>query len=229
MLNEILKKSDYFSGLGDNDIKVIAAVARKSSFQEGRLIFSQGNIAKGFYIIAKGSVRIFQLSSGGKEHLLHIFGKNEVFGEAAAFGLGIFPASCEALEDVELIFVPVKEFRDLLKKNPDLALNIIGTLSRLLHMFIDKIESLTLKEAPLRVADYLLSLVDKKRISDKKINIELPIKKSVIATSLDITQETLSRVLAKFRAVKIISVKGNKIIIENIQGLQSVSKKEPII
>ena len=65
MLNEILKRSNYFLGLGENDIKTIAAVVKKG-------------------------VRIFQLSSGGKEHLLHIFGVNDVFGEAEAFGLGIF-------------------------------------------------------------------------------------------------------------------------------------------
>lgn len=224
-----LKESQLFSGLTDVDLQKIVAIAKPRKFNANELIFSQGDPAAGFYLIASGAVRIFQISSGGKEHMLHVFRKGESFAEAAALGCGIFPASAETLEESELILIPTSAFKKILAENPSLSINIIGKLSSLLHMFVEKIESLTLKDAGTRLAEYLVNLAKNSgSISEKKVTIKLPLTKGSLAKELNMTQETFSRVLAKFKAGHHISVAGNEITIENMKSLQEVIGSSPI-
>ncbi|PIR16637.1 MAG: transcriptional regulator [Deltaproteobacteria bacterium CG11_big_fil_rev_8_21_14_0_20_49_13] len=216
-----LQKSRLFSGLSRDELDKMALIARAKKYSDGMLIFNQGDEARGIYIIVGGAAKIFQLSPEGKEHLLHTFHENDCFGEAAAFGMGIFPANAEAVDETELIFIPVKEFKDILLNNPQLSVKIIGNLSMLLHVMVEQIHSLTLKDATTRIAEYILSLV-KNRTSGEKVSVELPLKKGELASQLNITQETFSRGLQRLRAQKLIKVEGKMITIEDRCALENL-------
>ena len=60
-------------------------------------------------MVGEGRVKIFKVSFSGKEHILHIFGPGEPFGEVPVFHGQPFPASAEALEKTEAIFFPRRE------------------------------------------------------------------------------------------------------------------------
>ncbi len=216
-----LKTSRLFGGLSQQELAKVSGISRAKSYSGGTLIFSQGDEARGFFLIAKGTVRIFQLSPDGKEHLLHTFHDSESFGEAAAFGMGIFPANAETIGESELIFVPLKDFKLLLSQNPDLSVKIIANLSMLLHILVEQIASLTLKDATTRIIEYILSLVKEKNACGRVI-LELPIKKGALASRLNITQETLSRGFQKLRAQKLLKVEGKSITIENLPSLRAI-------
>ena len=86
-------------------------------------------------MVVSGKVKIFKVSMEGKEQILHIFGPGEPFGEVPVFAGQQFPASAEALEKSRLFFFSREAFIDLIKRNPDLALNMLAVLSRRLRRF----------------------------------------------------------------------------------------------
>lgn len=211
-----LKRSPIFSSLSESDLGQVSSICRAKKYNKGETIFSQGDTAKGFFLISSGSVRIFQLSQGGKEHQLHIFNEGETFGEAAAFSVGIFPACSEAILNSELIFIPLKEFKELISKNPSISLKVIASLSSLLHSLVDKMESITLKDTTARLVDHILKL------SKGSLKVELKGKKGDLALALGMKQETLSRSLQKLKSMGLISVSGKIISIKNLQSLQDI-------
>ena len=189
-----LKKIPIFQGLPDNLLKDLAGIAVEQNFGPGEIVFSEGDEAIGFYVVADGRIKIFKLGVDGKEQILHIFSQGEPFGEVAVFTGRRFPAYAQAMEKLTTLLFPRAALLESMRRNPDLSLNIIGVLSMRLRNFTNLIEDLSLKEVPGRLARYLLYLSDSQ---NETARLRLNITKSQLASLLGTIPETLSRILAK--------------------------------
>jgi CRP-like cAMP-binding protein len=210
----ILKKSLLFSGLDEENLGEVAMIAARRSFAKGETIFSEGDPATGFYLLAAGSLKLCKVSPDGKEKVLHFVHPNETFAEAAFFGDGRYPAEARAMEKGEALFFPKDSFMGLLERNPRFSLNLIVSLSLLLRRFARQIEELTFAEVPARLAAYLVDLAEKKSTSFQgKTYLDLEIKKGELASRLGTVSETLSRSLKKLKEEGLIEVDGSRVII----------------
>ena len=80
------------------------------------------------------------------------------FGEAAVFGPGVFPATCEVLEDGRVARIPRGDLLDLLRRRPEVSLAMLASLSVWLRRLLDLVDSLALATVEQRVAGYLWAL-----------------------------------------------------------------------
>lgn len=103
---QILKKSLLFSGLDDENLAQVEAIAVKRPFAKGESLFTDGEVANGFYLLAEGSMKLCKISPDGREKVLHFVHAGETFAEAAFFGDGKYPAEAKAMENGEAIFFP---------------------------------------------------------------------------------------------------------------------------
>ena len=191
LISEPIRAMPLFSGLSHEHLTEIMAISEKKTYKKGELIFSEGDVGRGFYIVKAGKVKIFKLSFGGKEQILHIYGPGKPFGEVPVFEGKNFPASALAVLNTELLFFPRADFVNLISKNPSLSLNMLAVLSRRLREFTVMVENLALKEVPARLASYLLVLSTEQDSSDI---VTLPVSKNQLAGLLGTTPETLSRI-----------------------------------
>jgi CRP/FNR family transcriptional regulator len=183
-----------FKGLSRAHLEDLATIVVEQGFERGRSIFSEQSEADGFYVVISGRVKIFKLSFEGKEQILHIMGTGEPFGEVSVFAGERFPAHAQAIEESRVLFFPRAAFVDLIWRNPSLALNMLGILSRRLRRFTILVEDLSLKEVPGRLAAYLLFLSERENHSD---DVTLDMSKGQLASLLGTIPETLSRILAR--------------------------------
>jgi CRP/FNR family transcriptional regulator len=221
---EPLKRCPLFAGLKEVDLKKIKAVASLKRVGKKQILFSDGEEARGFYVILSGKVKLFKISPEGKEQILHVVSPPEAFAEAALFLEGNYPAFAETLTDSQLLFFPKRDFIQLIERNPQLSINMIVSLSHFLRKFASLIEELSLKEVSSRVAKYLIDLSlksAKEGRSPKEIDLDL--SKSQLASKLGTISETLSRSLAKMKAKKIIEVKKNRILVLNREALEAAA------
>ncbi|MDR3089807.1 MAG: Crp/Fnr family transcriptional regulator [Desulfobulbaceae bacterium] len=214
-LIEALAASPLFHGLPPEQLAAVAAIAVEKKFGRGETIFVEGDDGVGFYLVADGKVKIFKLSAAGKEHILHIFGPGEPFGEVAVFRGWAFPASAETLVASRLLYFPRGDFVRLLADS-GIAMNLLAVMALRLRRFAARIEDLTLKEAPSRLASYLLYLSDEQNNLD---SVSLDISKGQLASLLGATPETLSRIFAKMSEENLIHVRGRMIFIKDIDAL----------
>ena len=103
-----LKRCPLFAGLAEEDLKKIRAIALLKHVSKKGLVFADGQEAKGFYVILSGKVKLYKVSSEGKEQILHVVSAPDAFAEAALFLEGNYPASAEAMTDCQLFFFPKK-------------------------------------------------------------------------------------------------------------------------
>ena len=220
IFSSIISNIPIFKGLSQSQLGKIEKIAVKKNFKKGELIFSENDEGNGFYIVARGRVKIYKVSMEGKEQILHIFGQGEPFGEVPVFSGGVFPANAQVLEKCSLIFFPRKAFIQLISENIPIVLNMLGVLSIRLRQFTVQVENLSLKEVPGRLAGYLLLLAKEQQ---SKNLIQLNISKGQLASLLGTIPETLSRIFSKMNDRGLIEVEGKSIQILDTDGLEDLA------
>jgi len=208
-----------FRGLPEAQAAELARIAETRAHKRGELIFSEGDSANGLYMLFTGRVKVFKLSSEGKEQILHLIGPGEPFGEVALFLGAPFPAYAEALEESKTVFFPRAAFVDLIKQDPFLAMNMLAVLSQRLKYFTRLVEDLSLKEVPQRFASYLLYGDE----GSGKPYVQLNIAKGQLASLLGTIPETLSRILGKMVGEGFIKVEGRKITVVDRDALEAIA------
>ena len=217
---QILKNSPFFAGLSDLDLDALLDISRIREHARGELLFSDGELATGFFVVLDGKVKVYKLSPDGKERILHVIHPGGTFAEAAIFGDGLYPAYAEPLQVSTLFFLPKDGFLGLLMNNGKIAINMIAGMSRFLRQFASQIEELTFKDVPSRLARYLMDLSR----GSKQI-VELPISKSQLASNLGTVSETLSRTLRKLSEDDLITVAGKTVEILDFSRLEELADK----
>jgi CRP/FNR family transcriptional regulator len=218
---EAVKSVMFFDGLPDEKFIKLAEISIIKKFNKGQQLFEADVLANGFYAPIKGRVKIFRTSPSGKEQILHVFGPGEAFGEVPVFEGGTFPAHGQALDNCETLFFPRREFETMIKEDPGLAMKMMAMLAQRLRILVNKIDDLSLKEAPSRVASYLL-LLGSSQDSD---TFKLDLPKGQIAFYLGTIQETLSRIFKKFSEQGIIEIKGKEITILDMKELEEIANE----
>ena len=86
---DIISETPLFGGLPENQLEEIKQIALDRSYSKGETIFLEGDDGNGFYVVVEGRIKIYKVSSEGKEQILHIFGAGEPFGELRRFTVQI--------------------------------------------------------------------------------------------------------------------------------------------
>ncbi len=221
---DLLRRCPLFAGLKEEELKKIRTIASPRQIGKKEVLFSDGEEAKGFYVILSGKIKLYKISSEGKEQILHVVSAPDAFAEAALFLEGSYPAFAEALIDSQLLFFPKRDFIQLIERNPQLSINMIVSLSHFLRRFASLIEELSLKEVSSRIAKYLIDLSMKSAKEGKVPKaVELDLSKTQLASKLGTISETISRTLAKMKNKGIIDVEKNKISILNREALEELA------
>jgi len=207
-----LRKCQLFAGLPPHDLEKIAAVAVTKSLQKGEYLFHEREEAKGFYAVQSGAVSVHRVNAAGKEQIIHIFRPGETFAEAAVATEEGYPADAAAVEPSQVLLIQKNGFLELLRRQPELALRMLASMSSHLRVLVSQLEDLALKDVETRLANWLIKHCPNQQ-SPGPVTIELSITKRVLAAELGTVSETLSRTLAKLREQKLVSVVGRKIII----------------
>jgi len=217
----IIAAIPLFNGLPDDQLSAIREIAVGKQFNKGQTIFSEGDQTKGFFVVVDGRVKIYKVSSEGKEQILHIFETGQSFGEVTVFTGQQLPANAQTLAKTRLLLFPRRAFVDLISANPSLALNLLAIMSKKLRQFAAQIENLSLKEIPARLASYLIYLSEDQNAGDA---LTLNVSKGQLASLLGTIPETLSRIFAKLSGQNLIRVEGPKITLLDRQGIENLAE-----
>jgi len=215
----LLKRVPLFSGLNAMDMERISRLVIRHKYPKGKNIITEGQELEGFYIVISGQVKVYKLSAGGNEQILHIVSPGGTFAEAAAFTSGISPANAAAISDSECFFIFKDDLIKLIRNYPQISLNMMASLSQYLRHLVSMVEEISLRDVPARLAKYLLELMAE---SDTK-DLKLLITKTELAKRLGTVSETLSRTLSRLKSKRIIKVDGSRITIINKEQLEQIA------
>lgn len=191
-LVDIIRKCRFFGGLSDSSRRRIASLAVKKRYGKGTIIFRQGQPCPGMFVVGHGHVRVYKIAPSGKEHVLHFASEGMTFAEVAAIGGFDCPAYAEALEDTVCALLPQEAFLKALRSDHDLCIQLLQGMAAWVQHLIGLLEDIVLRDAAGRVARHLLQ-----QAAGSGSEFALPILKKDLASHLNLTSETLSRILRR--------------------------------
>jgi CRP-like cAMP-binding protein len=214
----ILKNVPLFREMDREHLCYIAEHAHYQSLQKDQFVFHKGDTCRGIYIVIKGNIKISFLSMEGKEHVARIVGPGQSFAEAMAFLKKNSPATVQAITAARVLLLPSEVVFKCINESPECAFSMLAGLSRRLHLLVTELESVTLNSSQQRIIGFLLQNHDDN--DGNKTSITLEATKTTIASHLNLTPETFSRILHKLSDEGLISVFNRTIQIHNIKKLR---------
>ena len=219
-----LRSCQLFTGLPPADLENIADVTLVKSLDKNDYLFHEGDPAHGFYIVQNGAVNVHRVTAAGKEQVIHVFRTGDSFAEVALATITGYPADARAQEVTQVLLVQKDGILELLKRQPELALRMLGSMSSHLRVLVGQLEDLTLKDVETRLAHWLIKRCPDPQ-AETSVKIELTMTKRVLAAELGTIGETFSRTLAKFRAQKFLAVKGKTVTVLSPAKLSALLRR----
>ena len=216
-LTFLLRSCRLFADLDAPELRDIQAITLHREYRKGQLIFTEGEVSRGFCVLAAGTVKIYRLGPDGRERIIHVVAAGDSFAEAAMF-MTAYPATAEALSTATVLWIEKNGFKQLLGHDSKLSFKIMGALVQRLNHLRNVLTDLTLKEVPARFASYVLSLP-----AQPGQPIRINISKTTLAQMLGTTKETFSRLLARLCQHRVLTYRGNLIRIGNRTRLEKIA------
>lgn len=208
----MLEKISFFKYIDKQKIKQLESVSIIKKYKSGDLLFIEGEDSKWFHLIIKGSVRLFKTKQNGSEIFLHDIMAPSFIAELANLEKIPYPASARFISNSEVIKIDFEFFKKEFLANEHISINIIKSLSEKLKIMNEVINNEIILNAEAKVAKQLV----------ENLEIFSLLKNIQIATMLNITPETLSRILSKFKKNKLIEIQKETIKIINNKALKEL-------
>ncbi len=187
--------------------------------KRGTIVFNKGDPSNGFYFVIEGQIKLAFLTEDGNEKVLELIPSGVSFAEAVMFLRRPFPVYAQATRETHLVFIPRDVVVREIEADHHFALSMLSGLSIRLHRIVQDVEDFTLHSSSQRVIGYLLR--DEVGACPERgaFTLELPASKALIASRLNLTPETFSRVLHHLQDESLIEVKGRSIHILDVEKL----------
>jgi len=216
----ILENIPLFREMSSEEIDRIAQGSRELHLARGDALFQRGDTSTGFYVVIHGQIKLALSSPQGIEKVVELFGPGQSFGEAVMFMDKPYPVYAQALTDSLILHISKNVVFGGIDSDPVFCRKMLAGLSIRLRRLIYHVESFSLRSSTQRVIGYLLQDLEEVQ-EGMDIHINLRANKNVIASNLNITPETFSRILHNLADEGLIGVKGKEVHINDVAKLRA--------
>lgn len=221
-LDGLLSNQPLFKHISPFELDSLKKEVVKLKVDKNFTLFQKNDEADACYILVYGLIKLAIPNDNGNDKIIELIRPGQSIGEAMIFLDEVYPFYAEALENSLLLKVPKKALFKLLEQSPAIAKQMMAGLSYRVLGFIRNIERQTSHSALQRVIDYLLQT--SKYQGSNEIHLEL--KKNVVASLLNLTPETFSRMLHHLSEMRLIEVSSSHIRIMSEDLLRNFRLRE---
>ncbi|MGA9812078.1 MAG: Crp/Fnr family transcriptional regulator [Terriglobales bacterium] len=217
-----LRKKGYFCQMADDSIAAFAKVKCTTSYPAGAVLFVEGQVPRGVYMLCHGQVKLTTGSSEGKT-VMRVAEAGELLGLHSAISGEPHELRAETLQTCQVDFVRRDDFLKLLREQRDIMVNTMRQFSDDYRHTFQQIRYLALiGSATEKLAGFLLDSSARGHKTPQGIRFTLNLTHEEIAQVVGVRRETVTRGLAELRERSLISTVGPTILIPNKQALAAI-------
>ena len=194
--------------------------ARVVTYPVGQQVLSIAQRPEYLQVVLSGWVKICSTNEKGDVATLQMIGEGDSVIDAPVYQNNESSVQAEIEQKADLLLIPASTVRECLEKDSLFKTNALQRLALRSQRQLQHIERARLKTAQERVGWFLLSL--RAEVGDASFSepqrITLPYNKATIASYLDMTPETFSRILKSFREDG-VSVSRNLVTVDQPRSL----------
>ncbi len=191
-----IKEIPFFSHLCEDGLKKLKAISTIKKYNSKEILFFEGEEPKHLHVLLDGVVRLYKTNHKGNQIFLHQFLPISLIAELANFENIPYPATAEFTCRGEVLRIDYKKLEEGFFKNPELSFKIIKSLAGKLKIMSEVVTNEIVLTSEGKIAKFLVENGEFFR----------SLKNTKVASLLNLTPETLSRTLTKFKKRGLIRV-----------------------
>ncbi|WP_442594451.1 Crp/Fnr family transcriptional regulator [Neobacillus sp. D3-1R] len=215
-IKNVLSKFTLFRDLNEQELEKIVDISLSRTWKKNSYIFLQGEPLDNVYFINEGKVKIYKSDVNGREQIVSMFKKGEMFPHVGFFRKGSYPANAEVLEKATLVVVPIAKFESVLIDNPELCIKVFKVLGEKIVDLQNRLEEQILNNTYEQIIKLLIRLGEKHgtKNEDGTVTLKNEFTNKDLANMIGTTRETVSRTLTKMKKDELIEIdeEGNMIL-----------------
>src|ERR1700736_5639366 len=218
-----MKKDRLFCDLSSRGLEGLDAISSSATYPKGAILFVEGQEPRGAFIICNGRVKLSANSADGKSLILRLADPGEVVGLPSTISGRPYELTAEALEPVQVNFIPRHEFLPYLREHGEAALRTAEMLCHIYHATHQEIKYLGLTgSAAQKLARFLLDRSGPEGQNGGAVRLTLTLTHQEIAEMIGASRETITRLFGSFKKKQLIEVHGSALTIKSRARLEKV-------
>lgn len=218
---KILRRLPLFTDLSEAELSVIAENVSRLHFDEGAIIFAEGDVCAELLIVEEGTVKVLKSALSGRQQLLGIERKGSSLAEVAVFDGGRYPATAAAASPTILLRLPADRFRNICLQNPEMALKVFKVLGHRVRHLVDLVEQLSFSTVRKRLIAHLVRLAETTgQQTQRGICFQLIENNEELAVRLGTVRELVSRNLGRLHGENLIQMNRRSVNIPDLAAFQ---------
>jgi CRP/FNR family transcriptional regulator len=217
---ELLSKVDLFDSLSEEEVRVLLRQNSEVRLGEGETFYAPWEQGGKLFVLKKGRMRLYR-TEGSREFTLEVVDAGTVFGEMAFTPYRLRESFAMAMEPSVIFAMERAEVERLIEKKPRVGIRMISLLSERLHYYETRMEDVTLKEVPARLASLILFLVQSEGVqSPGEIRIPTSYTHEHLGTMIGTNREAVTRAFGRLQDEGVIQLRRRLIYVEDVQALE---------
>ena len=189
---ELLSSIEFFKGFEGDAFESVVAAAQTRSYTRGGVLFSEDEDATELFVVVSGRVAIANRSIDGRESVIALMERGDLFGEMPLLDGHRRSAEARALENSEAIAIPFAPLRAIYETKPELLWNVVEMLATRLRTTDEQLADSVFLDVTGRTAKRLLEL------AGSNDEFSLPITQEELAGMVGASRERVNKAIASF-------------------------------
>jgi CRP/FNR family cyclic AMP-dependent transcriptional regulator len=220
-----LRKHHWFCGLSTEVLKLLSVVSHLSTYPGGAVLFVEGQMPRGAFVLCSGKAKLSTTSREGKVLILKIAEAGEVLGLSAVIAGEPFELTAETAGPCQVNFVERDALMRLMERNGEFGLHASQALSREFQSAYRDIHDLVLARSSAgKLARLLLSWTPiREQFEPPEIRVRASLTHEEMAQMIGSSRETVTRLLSELKKKEFIRLDGSTLVIRNRTALEALA------
>ncbi len=221
-----LRKSHWFCHLSSEVLKPFSGASHLATYPGGALLFVEGQLPRGAFVLCSGKVKLSTTSRDGKVLILKVAEAGEVLGLSAVISGEPYEVTAETASPCQVNFVEREPLIRLMEKNGELGLHSAQALSKEFQSAYRDIHDLVLARSSAgKLARLLLSWTPgrEREPGATEIRIRPTLTHEEMAQMIGSSRETVTRLLSDLKKKELIRLDGTTLVIRNRTALEAIA------
>lgn len=212
-VTSLLSATELFAALPEELIDQIGTASSLRKLDRNDVVFRESEAADALYVIASGRIAISNRSDDGRESMVALMGRGDLFGEMGLFDRRGRSAEARALEPSEVVEVRYQPVRDLYEREPQHLWRVVSLLAARLRNMDNALADSVFLDVSGRTAKRLLDLAGDNH------EFLLPITQEELAGMVGASRERVNKAIASFIRLGWLEQRDRRYVITNREQL----------
>jgi CRP/FNR family transcriptional regulator, cyclic AMP receptor protein len=221
-----LRKDKWFCGLSPDVLKAFSAGSHPGTYPGGALLFVEGQMPRGAFVLCSGKVKLSTTSRDGKVLILKVAEAGEVLGLSATISGTCYELTAETAGPCHVNFVERDALLRLMEKSGEMGVHAAQALSKEFQSVYRDIHELVLARSSAgKLARLLLSwtAAREKENGANEVRVRSSMTHEEMAQMIGASRETVTRLLSELKKKEFIRLEGSTLVIRNRTALEALA------